>query len=98
MLSSAVSIRAVAQAVHHRDQRAGWDGFDEVKVTRLDLPCEGESRDPPVDHRRRLHAYLRRRHFFIVTVVPCPTTEITSNSSMRRFAPGKPRPSPPDVE
>src|SRR2546426_8512318 len=39
-----------------------------------------------------------RRHFFIVTVVPIPTVELTSKSSIKRRAPGSPRPRPPDVE
>src|SRR5438552_1977837 len=34
----------------------------------------------------------------MVTVVPFPTTEETSNSSISRLAPGRPRPSPPEVE
>src|SRR5207245_64376 len=48
-------------------------------------------------HRRAPHAFMRR-HFFIVTVVPFPTADVTSKSSIKRRAPGRPRPRPPEVE
>src|SRR5262249_23451849 len=38
-----------------------------------------------------------RRHFRTVTLVPLPTTVSTFISSIRRFAPGIPIPSPPPV-
>src|SRR5438034_215834 len=39
-----------------------------------------------------------RSHFFTVTVVPRPTADSMSNSSVSRLTPGSPRPRPPEVE
>ena len=83
---------AVAEAVDNRDQRALPDAFDQREIAGLHLARQRQRRE------RRLNLQIARRHFFIVMVVPCPTTDCTSNSSIRRFAPGRPAPTPCDVE
>ena len=83
---------AVAQTVHDSDERAGADALDQAEVARLFLPRQGHGRE------RRVDLQMVRRHFFMVIVVPRPTTESTSNSSIRRLAPGSPAPTPCDVE
>src|SRR6266545_2389599 len=83
---------AVAEAVHDRDERPLADSLDEAEIAGLGLPGVRQRRE------RGLDLHMTRRHFFMVTVVPCPTTESTANSSISRFAPGRPAPTPCEVE
>src|SRR5207237_4614846 len=86
------SLLAVAEAVDDRDQGPFPGAFDQREIAGLHLPRQRQGREP------RLNLQIARRHFFIVMVVPCPTTDCTSNSSIRRFAPGRPAPTPCEVE
>src|SRR5438876_5012546 len=83
----------LAEAVHRRHQDAVGERLDHVAVAVLDLSGERQlgnaPRDEPCGHRF---------HFFTVTVVPRPTSETMSNSSVSRLTPGSPRPRPPEVE
>ena len=45
-----------------------------------------------------LSVFIYRSHFLMVTVVPLPTWETMSNSSINHLAPGSPTPSPRRVE
>src|SRR6266550_4678365 len=83
---------AVAQSVHDGDERAFTHSLDETEVAGLRLPRQRQRRE------RCFDLQIARRHFFIVMVVPRPTTESTSNSSISRFAPGNPAPTPCEVE
>src|SRR6266446_3499030 len=85
-------VLTVAQAIHDGDERPFPDTFDEREVAGFGLPRQRQRRE------RRFDFQIARRHFFMVIVVPCPTTETTSNSSIRRFAPGRPAPTPCEVE
>src|SRR5205814_1702933 len=60
---------------------------------RLGRPGKCRGGDAPLDEPRG-----HRSHFFTVTIVPRPTAETMSNSSVSRLTPGRPRPSPPEVE
>src|SRR5206468_3004286 len=86
-------LAAVAEPVHHRHQDAIGEGLDHVAVAVLGLPGERRGGDAPLDGPRG-----HGSHFFTVTVVPRPTAETMSNSSVSRLTPGSPRPRPPEVE
>src|SRR6266480_2646087 len=74
----------VPQAVHDGQQRPLPHALDETEIARLGLPRHRQRGE------RRLDLQMLRRHFIMVMVVPRPTTESTSNSSINRLAPGKP--------
>src|SRR5437867_1920713 len=86
-------LAAVAEAVHRRQQDAVRERLDHVAVAVLDLSGERQIGDAPLDEPRG-----HRFHFFTVTVVPRPTSETMSNSSVSRLTPGSPRPRPLEVE
>src|SRR5258706_94106 len=88
----ACGLLAVAEAVDNGHQRPFADTLAETEVARLGLPRQRQRRE------RGFDLQMMRRHFFIVIVVPCPTTDTTSNSSIRRLAPGRPAPTPCEVE
>ena len=83
---------AMTQPVDDRDERSLPHTFDETQVARFRLPRQRQRGE------RRVDFQMARRHFVMVIVVPRPTTESTSNSSMSRLAPGSPAPTPCDVE
>src|SRR6266550_4974297 len=83
---------AVTQPVDDRDERSLPHTFDETQVARFRLPRQRQRGE------RRVDFQMARRHLAMVIVVPRPTTESTSNSSMSRLAPGSPAPTPWDVE
>src|SRR6266850_1730269 len=82
----------VAQSVYDGDERSLPYALDETQIPGLRLPRQWQRRE------RRFDLQIARRHFVIVMVVPWPTTESTLNSSMSRFAPGSPAPTPCEVE
>ncbi len=83
---------AVPEPVDHGEQRSLAHALDETEITRLRLARQRQLGERGVDLQ------IDRRHFLIVTVVPCPTTDLRSNSSISRLAPGSPAPTPCDVE
>ena len=83
---------AVSETVDDGDERPLADALDEAEIAGLGLPRQRQRRE------RRIDFQIARRHFFMVMVVPRPTTESTSNSSINRFAPGSPAPTPCEVE
>src|SRR5207237_8652988 len=83
---------AVAEAVPRGQQDAARERLDHAAVAVLDLSAERQLGDAPLDEPR-----AHRFHFFTVTVVPRPTSETMSNSSVSRLTPGRPRPRPPEV-
>ena len=85
-------VLAVAQSVHDGEERPFTHTFNEAEVAGFGLSGQRQRRE------RRFNLQIARRHFFIVMVVPRPTTESTSNSSISRFAPGSPAPTPCEVE
>src|SRR5258705_482183 len=91
-LRSRRGLLAVAESVDDGDQRAFADTLAQRKVARFRFTRQRQRREGCLDPQ------IARRHFFIVIVVPRPTTESTSNSSISRFAPGNPAPTPCEVE
>ena len=85
-------VLAVTQPVDRGDERSLPHTFDETQVARLRLPRQRQC------GKRRVDLQMARRHFFMVTVVPWPSVDWRSNSSIRRLAPGSPAPTPWDVE
>src|ERR1044072_6795454 len=90
--AAAAGSSAAAEPVHARDEDLDADFLDERPIPGFLLTRQRQNGDSGVDSQ------MARRHFFILIVVPRPTTEPTSNSSIRRFAPGRPAPTPCDVE
>src|SRR5262249_14961536 len=87
----------VSEAVDGRHERELGREPDDVPIARLDLSRFRPLGRAPFDHRSPTRPVPRLRygaHFFIVTVVPLPTSETMSNSSTSRRAPGSPRPRP----
>ena len=62
----------------------------EILSEREHIPLLNLSKMSAHEGRSPSHA----SHFFMVTVVPLPTSEVISNSSMIRLAPGNPIPNP----
>src|SRR5512134_121391 len=83
----------VTEPVDHRHQHAVGKRLYHVLITRNRLGLEGRRGNAPFERRRR-----QLFHFFMTTVVPRPISEMISNSSIRRRAPGRPIPRPPEVE
>ena len=79
--------------VHHGDQCPGFGGLDQVEIPGLGLAIERPRGNAPFEQTRRGRGSQGLRfHFFMVTVVPRPTSETMLKSSMIRFAPGSPSP------
>ena len=83
---------AMPEPIDDAEQRPLPHAFDETEIARLSLSGQRQIGE------RRLDLQIDRRHFFMVIVVPRPTTESTSNSSISRLAPGRPAPTPCEVE
>src|SRR5690242_4341025 len=78
----------MAKPVEQRDEGTAWKGSHDVQVAGAIQECAARPR--PFDRRRGLRGY--RSHFFMVIVVPWPTVDTRSNSSITRFVPGRPTP------
>src|SRR5690606_26545284 len=94
LVGRAPRVGPVPEAIHHAQQRLRRARDDQVQVARLE-PVERALRHPPLEPRRRARELVRvrhRSHFFIVTVVPALGADTSSNSSIRRLAPGSPSP------
>ena len=84
---------AVPQPIRRGEERAVGKRLDQVPIPRFVLSGQGPRGGPPFDPRAA-HGF----HFAVVTVVPLPTRETISNSSISRLTPGSPSPRLPDVE
>src|SRR5262249_26921461 len=97
----------VADPVHHCQQHAIAKRFYQVEISGNGLAKKSARRKGPGNQRWRngdlgLHLAPHRsfsfwpllNHFFMVTVVPWPTLETISNSSIKSLAPGRPTPRP----
>src|SRR5205807_3284303 len=82
----------VSEPVDRRDEHAGPGRRDDTPVTGLDLPRQRERCGAPLDR------VSQRFHRFMVTVVPLPSSEEISNSSISLRTPDRPSPRPPEVE
>ena len=80
--------RAVAESVDYRDSAA--------LTMPVDLPGVAVGRLARIGPARRRHTYRCRSHLRQATVVPARSL-VSSNSSISRWTPGKPLPSPPPV-
>jgi len=88
----------VTEPVEHRDERASREPRDDEEIAG-DTPLERMSRLAALDDERLVGSRVRHRtHFFIVIVVPFPSAVASSNSSISRFAPGRPMPRLLEVE
>src|SRR5437667_15094 len=96
-------IHPVAESICHCEKYTAGRRFHHIAVTVFAGPVfvfagEGPGPHAELDKRNRNLSIFRRHtqatHFFIVTVVPFPTVEATSNSSIRRREPGNPSPIP----
>ncbi len=87
---------AVAEAVQGTDQDAAGEGEHEAQVARLRLPGQGLAGHAPL--QKRVPRFVQVIHLRAVTLVPLPTMEAISKSSMRRLTPGRPSPRPLPVE
>src|SRR5947209_20335037 len=86
---------AVSESVDHGDQGAVWTVLYEVQVSGYVLSRKRSSGYCPIDQGSWAGIHdppTRSSHFFSLTVVPSPTRESISNSSIRRLAPGRPMP------
>jgi len=86
---------AVTQSVRHRDQDAVRTLLYEVLIARNHLTGQWAASRGPLDQRVRVgtpRPLLCVSHFLSLTVVPLPTMELISNSSIKRRAPGRPMP------
>src|SRR5207237_412446 len=105
----AQSIGREHEEIAARDRRGSW--FRARQVVADDATEEHQPRArarllKAADHDRPAHRARRARrrehhvrlHLVIVIVVPAPGAEVISNASIRRLAPGRPRPRPPPVE
>lgn len=81
---------AVPDPVDDPDDRTAIVGLHDLEIARV--PMAG--RDEP----RHGASQAQVRHLVTVTVVPAPTVEAISNSSIRRLTPGSPSPNPPELE
>src|SRR5258708_534773 len=97
-MSHAGSLRrflAVAETIDDRSQCSTGEGFHQVRVTGFYLSGHrqhGYAPFPPT-----LHCGYRFQ-FFTVTVVPPPSAETMSTSSISLRVPGRPNPRLPEVE
>src|SRR5439155_25222796 len=91
---------AVGRLAHHPKSLSLQEGSERLSE---DQVVVGEEN---ADGHHRLGLALQiddgprghRSHFFTVTVVPRPTADSMSNSSVSRLTPGSLRPRPPEVE
>ena len=81
----------VAKSINRGHQRPAGERLHHVEVTGSCLSWECSGGNTPFDQGPTLAEGLCN-HFFIVTVVPLPGLESTSNSSMSLRAPGRPSP------
>ena len=93
--------RSVAQRVHDARQDTTVEAADHVEIAGLALPGQRAGGDAPLDavlraRQEGVHDY--RTHLRMITVVPLPTCDRMVKSSIRRRAPGRPRPKPLPVE
>jgi len=92
-LRSAGRFFTVPNSVYRRDQYSFSPTANQMAIPRFTLARENSLRHA-VFHQRQIYNF----HFFTVTVVPRPGSEVISNSSIKRRTPGSPRPRLPDVE
>src|SRR5690348_6470488 len=87
---SAVSM---TETIHNREHCSILEMRDHVPVTCFRLPRKGAGGDAAIQQQR-----LYLLHFLAVTVVPWPTLDSISNSSISLRTPGRPRPRLREVE
>ena len=92
-LRSACSLLSMSNSVDRSDQDSILVTANQMQVARFTLTRENKLRYP-ILHQRRVYCL----HFFTVTIVPRPGSEVISNSSISRRTPGSPSPRLPDVE
>src|SRR5437870_3526716 len=85
------SLLAMSNPIHGGHQRAVATALNQWTVARVALSRRGLTPHTPLEQVKPAV------HFFTVTVVPIPTSDTISNSSIRRLAPGSPRPRLPEV-
>jgi hypothetical protein len=84
---------AVPYAVDSCNQNSISVAANQVVIAGLALARQNELGKTILDHRL---SYCL--HFFTATVVPLPSWEVISNSSIKRRTPGSPSPRLPEVE
>src|SRR6185369_15832179 len=95
---------SVPRAVDHRNERPDRRRPHDAEIARLMLGSQRRAGDSPRDDPAvtlDATAVEHRGHptnFLIVTVVPLPTCDVISNSSISRLDPGRPMPRPLPVE
>jgi hypothetical protein len=85
---------SMTEAIDHRDEHSVGPLPHQVPIAGLRLPRKGVAGNSALNNGRNAQG----RHFFTVTVVPCPGFDVMSNSSINRRTPGKPNPKLPEVE
>src|SRR5437764_11834593 len=92
-LGDAGGFFTVSYPVNRRDQNSVAVAAHQMMIARFSLAWKDVLGDTIFDHRL---SYCL--HFFTATVVPLPSWEVISNSSINRRTPGNPSPRLPEVE
>src|SRR5262245_2789153 len=89
LLSGSGGFLAMTDSVDDAQKNPAGMGPDETMIARLLLPRHHLRGAGPFYGRILSARKIHDTHFLIVTRVPRPTVDWTSNSSMSRFAPGR---------
>src|SRR5690348_14024877 len=84
---------SMTETIHNRQHRSILEMCHHMPITCFRLPRKGARGDAAIQQQR-----LYLLHFLAVTVVPWPTLDSISNSSISLRTPGRPRPRLREVE
>src|SRR6185436_18006823 len=88
------SLAPMPKRVDHGDHHTIFKRLYHVTIAALRFAGTNQCRHAPIERVM----FQRRFHLVTVIVVPRPSSDTSSNSSMMRRTPGRPRPKPPEVE